>query len=354
MQKKNSRNSMLLFFLGLFLISSLMLGKLLLPFLPIMVLGALMASVFKPLHHFLEKRIRVVPASVITCVLIFFVLCVPIVLLVGVLSKEAADMYHVARSTALKDRIRAFIENSELVEQANDVLSTFNFRLTGEQLNQAIAEIGKIVGLFLYEQASAIASNVFGFVISFLLMLIVIYFLLIDGDKLISFIKDLSPLPPEQDDKLIEKFKDMAFAILIVNGLSGLIQGVLSGTVFMLFGFRSSVLWGVIAGLSAFLPVIGIPAVFIPAAIYLMVIGRVGAGVFFLIFCVITSFTIDNILKPKLVGYRVSIHPLLVFLSIIGGLKLFGILGIIYGPLIVTGFLTLTDIYHASYQNMVE
>jgi predicted PurR-regulated permease PerM len=106
--------------------------------------------------------------------------------------------------------------------------------------------------------------------------------------------------------------------------------------------------------LLAFLPIIGIGVVFIPVAIYLFLKARIASGIFFVIFYIILSGGIEYLLKPKLVGQRVKMHTLLVFLSIIGGLKMFGILGIIYGPLVATAFLTLTDIYYASYQQLVD
>jgi predicted PurR-regulated permease PerM len=278
---------------------------------------------------------------------------VPIGFFVGILSKEAHDLYITAKSALLNDQLKNLISNSGLLEKANLVLTYFNIELTGEALNKAISEIGKIVGLFLYEQARSIAANTLAFFVNIFLMLLVVYFLLIDGNKLISFITDLSPLPKVQDEKLIRKFKDMAGAVLIGNGLGGLIQGILGGTVFMLFGLKSPFLWGVIMSLLAFLPIVGIGAVFIPAAIYLFLKGQIASAIFFVIFYIILSGSIEYIFKPKVVGQRVKMHTLLVFFSIIGGLNLFGILGIIYGPLIATAFLTLTDIYHASYQKLL-
>ncbi|MBW1865981.1 MAG: AI-2E family transporter, partial [Deltaproteobacteria bacterium] len=161
-------------------------------------------------------------------------------------------------------------------------------------------------------------------------------------------------LPDDQDRKLIAKFKDMSGASLIGNGICGLIQGVLGGILFYLFGLNSAFLWGVIMGLLAFLPIIGIGMVFLPAAAYLLLSGRIGAGIFFIVFYGLLSGGVEYLLKPKLVGKRVQMHTLLVFLSIVGGLKLFGILGIIYGPLVVTAFLTLSDIYHANYERLVD
>jgi predicted PurR-regulated permease PerM len=153
---------------------------------------------------------------------------------------------------------------------------------------------------------------------------------------------------------LIDKFKGMAGAILIGNGFGGFIQGVLGGVVFWIFGLPSAFLWGVIMGLLAFLPIIGIGVVFIPTAVYLILKGKLAAGIFFVVFYLILSMGVEYVFKPKLVGQRVKMHPLLVFFAIIGGLKLFGIIGIIYGPLVVTGFLTLAEIYRSSYQTLVE
>ena len=175
-----------------------------------------------------------------------------------------------------------------------------------------------------------------------------------DGHKLIEFLIDLSPLPRKEDEKLIQKFKDMTGAILMGNGLGGLIQGTAGGIVFAMFGLNSPFLWGVVMAFLAFLPIIGIGVVFLPAALYLFLKGKIAAALFFVVFYGILSGGIEYIFKPKIVGDRVKMHTLLVFLAIIGGLKLFGILGIIYGPLIVTGFLTLTDIYTSNYQRIVE
>lgn len=348
-------NSMILwFFLFLFFISIIMLGWLLWSFVSIIILGAVITGVFNPIYIFLNKRkISSNTASLITCVLIFFVLFVPIGFCISILSREAYDLYLMTKSAMLSNQIRDLLKESKILDKANIVAANFNMELTGSELNKSISEIGKVVGLFLYEQASAIASNVFNLVANFFFMLIVIYFLLIDGNKFVPFISGISPLPKEQDDKLIQKFKDISGAILIGNGLGGLIQGVLGGVVFMLFGIKSPFLWGVIMGLLAFLPIIGIGTVFIPTAIYFFLKGQVGAGIFFIVFYVMLSGGIEYIFKPKLVGQRVKMHTLLVFFSIIGGLKTFGILGIIYGPLIVTAFLTLTDIYHASYERLV-
>jgi len=204
MEEKTSRWIILWFFLALFSVSAIMLGWLLLPFIS------------KPST-----------ASLLTCAIIFFILFIPTLFFVGILSKEAYDLYLMGKDAVISDQIKTLIENNRVLEKANQVLASINVEITGDELNKALSELGKVVGLFLYKQASAVASNVFKFLVYFFFMLLIIYYLLIDGKRLILFIQDLSPLPDDQDEKLFKKFKDMAGAILIGNGFCGLIQGCL-------------------------------------------------------------------------------------------------------------------------------
>lgn len=356
MEDRTSQNMILWFFLTCFLLSISLMGWLLSPFFSIIVLGAVVAGAFYPLYRLAAANGKMSPglASFLTCLLIFLVLFIPIVFFVGILAQEAYELIQLAKSPALSNFINTHFTNSALLGRINPMLANFDIVITGEELNKTISQVGREVGLFLYDQARAIASNTLSFLASFFLMLLVIFFLLIDGPKLIQFLIDLSPLPEEQDAQLFNKFYDMAGAILVGNGLCGAIQGAAGGTIFWLFGLPSAFLWGVIMALLAFLPIIGIGVVFIPTVIFLFLKGRVGVSLFFLVFYLLLSGGVEYLLKPRVVGKRVQMHTLVVFLAIIGGLKLFGILGIIYGPLIATAFLTLTDIYHASYQKLIE
>ena len=261
MQDETSRNIILWFFLALFLLSAFLLGWLFWPFMSVIVLAAVVTGIFRPVYNFINRKTSPLFASLLTCFLIFLVLFVPTVFFVGILSKEAYGLYLMGKEAVIGDQIKTILESSRVLEKINLFLSNLDIEITGEEFNKAISELGKFVGLFLYQQASSIASNALKFFIYSFFMLLVIYYLLIDADRLVSFIVNLSPLPEEQDKKLIRKFKDMAGAILVGNGLCGLIQGVAGGIVFLLFGFKSPFLWGVIMGLLAFLPFIGIGAV---------------------------------------------------------------------------------------------
>ncbi|MBW1753595.1 MAG: AI-2E family transporter [Deltaproteobacteria bacterium] len=354
MQDRAYRDIILWFFLALFLASAFMLGKLLWPFLSVIVMGAVVTSLFKPVYKLFNRKMSSGFSSLLTCTLVFILLFLPTVFFVGLLSKEAFSLYQMGKSAAMSEHFRSIFENSTVLDKANHLLANFDLIITADHLNQALSEIGKVVGLFFYQQASSIASNALKFFVYFFFMLLIVYYLFIDGDRLMAFIIDLSPLPNEQDEKLIQKFKDMAGAVIVGNGVGGLIQGSAGGIVFWMFGLKSAFMWGVVMSLLAFIPIIGVGVVFIPTAAFLILKGRIAAGIFFVAFYMILTVGVDNLLKPRLVGQQVKMHTLLVFFSIIGGLKMFGIIGIIYGPLVITAFLTLTEIYYASYRELVE
>lgn len=342
------------YFLILFIASIALLGRLLWPFLSTIILACVVSGIFHPLYRALARHMRPALASLITCLSIFLLLFIPLTLCVGVLSSEAVGLYATGRDAAIDQQIKAFLTENRLMEKTLHLFRHYGIKLTIQDLYTGLAEVVRVVGLFLVDQARSIANNVLRFFVNFAFMLMVCYFLFIDGVKLIDYITELSPLPQDQDEKIIERFKQISGSVLIVNGLSGFIQGTLGGLVFMFYGVPSAFLWGVVMAILAFLPVIGIGIVFVPAAAIFIILGKIWTGLSLACIYVLITTLVEYVFKTKFIGGKVNMHPLLVLLSIIGGLKLFGILGVIYGPLSVTAFLTMADIYHASYQQMVE
>ncbi|HKK91754.1 MAG TPA: AI-2E family transporter [Desulfobacteraceae bacterium] len=354
--QSSSERAVFFFFLFLFFISLLFTVRLITPFFATITLGILCTGLFTPPYRWVARRVRPGIASAVTCLIIFFAVFVPVLFFVGVLSKEAYDLYLMAKGAVLSNQLRELLENTQALDRVNSLLSTMGITvsLSWEELIQPVSEIGKMVGLALFQQASFIASNVLKIVFYFCLMLIVVFYMLMDGPRFVNYVFDLSPLPREYNVKLFEKFRNMAGAVLVGNGVGGLIQGVSGGVVFFVFGLGAPFLWGVIMGFLAFLPIVGVGIVLIPAGIILMLKQQMAAGIFVFLFYTVLSWSVEYIVKPKIVGNRANLHPLVVFFAIIGGLKLYGILGIVYGPLIVTFFLTLADIYFMNYQLMVE
>ncbi len=232
-----------------------------------------------------------------------------------------------------------------MVDQLLNQLNELGFVFDTSQISDSFTYLVKQGGVFLYNQASGWAANVLEFIFYFFMMILVIFFLLIDQPRLISYIVHISPLPARDNHLLILRFQEIANAILKGNGVCGLIQGILGGAIFSVLGLNSPLLWGSIMAILAFLPIFGIGLVLIPTAVFLAFTESLGQGIFLFFYYAVLSLVMEYLIKPKLVGDQVKMHTLLVFLAIIGGLSVYGILGIIYGPLIITGFLTLSDIY---------
>jgi predicted PurR-regulated permease PerM len=342
------------YFSVVFLISILLLGWVLWPFWQLLVLAFLLAGIFRPIYNWLGRWVSPWMASLLTCGLIVIIVFVPLTICIGALSSEALNLFQLTRDTNLVLKLQQFIQNNTLLKEAQGVLAGFGINFEPSDITGIFSDLSKFVGMFVYDKASAWAANIMSFAYQFCFLILVIFFLLIEMERLILFITRLSPLPDEQDRLLMDKFLEISGVILVGNGISGLFQGVMGGALFALFGISSPILWGGVMAILAFLPIFGIGLVLLPTAVILLLTGSTGQAIITLVFYMILSFTVEYLLKPKFVGSHVKMHTLLVFLAIIGGMSMFGVLGIIYGPLIVTAFLTLTDIYLNEYRPVMD
>lgn len=342
------------YFSVVFLISILLLGWVLWPFWQLLVLAFLLAGIFRPIYTWLSKWVSPWLASILTCGLIVLIVFVPLTICTGALSSEALNMYQLGKDNNLLLKIQQLIQNNTLVREAQEVLAGLGINFEPADITGMFSDMTKMAGLFIYNQASAWAANIMSFVLQFCFLILVIFFLLIEMDGLIRFYTRLSPLPDDQDDLLRKKFLEISGVMLVGNGISGLFQGVMGGIFFTMLGINSPVLWGGVMSILAFLPIFGIGLVLLPTAAILLLNGSIGQAISTLVFYVILSFTVEYLLKPKFVGSRIKMHTLLVFLAIVGGMAMFGALGIIYGPLIATGFLTLSEIYLKEYRSGLD
>ena len=342
------------YFLIVFLISIFFFGRILWPFWSILILSFLLTNLFRPFYVALNKKIPESAASVLTCLLIIAIVFIPLVYFILALTDEALNLYNWGKDSRVALRLQLFIQESPLILQLQEQLKEVGFEFNPSYISDSFSYLAKKGGLLLYSQASAWAANILQFFFLFFFMILIIFFLLIDLPKLMDYMVKLSPLPDDEDHILIDKFQEIANAILKGNGICGLIQGILGGSIFSILALNSPILWGAIMAILAFLPIFGVGLVMIPASIILVLSDRMGAGIFLFIFYIILSFSVEYLVKPKMVGTQVKMHTLLVFLSIIGGLSVYGVLGIIYGPLIITAFLTLSDIYLKRYDRYVQ
>ena len=340
-------------FLVFFICSLVLLLRLFWTYVSAIVLALLLASVFYPLYSWVTKvlRERELLASLSMTLFILLILVIPVGWFIGTLSNEAFDFYQRSSNEVSLKHIQDIIENDPVwAERFKKLGKMTGLTITPETVEELASSIGKKVGLFLYSQIRSVASNLLSFLIHFFLMMMTIFYLFRDGPRLKDYLVQLMPVPKEQLEKVVSKFQEMGSAIIVGNGMSGIIQGVCGGFGFFFFGLGSPFLWGTVITFMAFLPIVGATAVFVPATVFIMLTGNTGLGLGFLIYNLCYSSIVEYLVKPKLIGKGMQMNSLLVFIGILGGLKLFGILGIIYGPLIMTIFLTLAEIYRLEYK----
>jgi len=317
------------------------------------MLALLIASALYPLYSRAKVifKLKESTASLIMTIFLFLVLVIPVGSFVGTLSREAFEFYSRTRDSVSLQRIQQVFQGDSIwakrIRRAGELA---NIQITPESIKQLSASIGKNVGLFLSKQLSSFPSNLLSFLINFFLMMLIIYYIFRDGVRLKSYILQILPFPQKQQELIIDKFREVGKAVIFGNALSSIIEGVLGGLGFLIFGLGSPFLWGTVIGFMGFLPMIGPSAVFIPATVILLAQEKIGLAIGFLIYNVIYTSIVEYIIKPRYIGKGMQMNPILVFIGILGGLKLFGVLGVIYGPLIITILLTLLEIYRFEYK----
>lgn len=349
MEKRTISKVFLIVLLG----AAILLVRVFWTYISSIVLALLIASAFFPVYARLRTLLknREQPAALIMCLIITITLIIPVGGFIGTLSNEALDFYKRTRTIVSVSQLDRIIQGDSVwATRIRRAAGMAGVNLNVESLHRLASSIGTSVGLFLSRQIGSLASNLLSLLIHFFLMILLIFYIFRDGERLKNYISELLPFPISQQELMVNKFREMGRAVILGNGVSGIIQGILAGFGFFFSGLGSPFLWGTIAAFMAFLPLVGASIVFVPATAILFVQGKTGMGFVFLIYNLCYSFVIEYVIKPRLIGKGMKMNPILVFIGVLGGLKLFGILGVVYGPLIMTIFLTLAEIYRLEYK----
>jgi len=334
------------------------------PIIGAIIFGSILAGSFYPLFmkiHQKTKRSKSV-SSLITCLVIVLIIIIPTIYLTVQLSKETIHLYQNIKSGFNDQSVNTFLFGEGYIAGfIKNVSGLFNMNLSSdpntnlnpdlnmELIQGKLFEVIKNISGIMFDLFNTWLSNILNFFFNVLIMLLVVYSFFTNGDKLKAFFLRLSPLPDDQEELIINKFNQMNYVTLVCNGLGGVLQGVLAGIGFWLAGLSSVFLWMTVMMILAFIPLVGISVVTIPACIYLWIKGKILASIILFIFCITISLVTENVFKPRFIGNLIEINSLFVLFTIIGGMSVFGMAGIFYGPLIGIIFLTAVDIYHSNY-----
>lgn len=208
-------------------------------------------------------------------------------------------------------------------------------------------------GSFLVNNLTAATTGTVYLVLQLFVMLYAMYFFLTDGPAILSRILHFTPLDNESERKLVDRFVSVTRATIKGSILVGLIQGALAGSAFFILGLAGAAFWSTVMAVLSVIPVLGSGIVWAPASIILISSGRVGAGLGLALWGMIVVSTIDNFLRPRLIGRDTKMHDLLVLLSTFGGLAMFGLVGFIVGPIVAALFLTVWDLFGVAFKDFL-
>lgn len=325
------------------------------PFLIALFLAFVLSQLFKKWYKEINKKFGNRPslASFSLCIILFFILAIPFFITATLVAKETTDLYQNVQKVNWQEKIEKVAE-IPMVKNLGFDLKTFNVQnfILGD--SEKIANNTKDFGNLFFSIVKKTYQGTSSFIFMTFVTFFSLYYLFKDGDKMIKKVMQLSPLKDKEEGKLLENFVSVSKATLRGSLVIAIIQGLLTALVFAISGVPSPVLWGSITIVVSLIPLLGAALVWLPAGLIMIFSGNVWQGVTILIFGALIISMIDNFLRPKLVGNETSLHPMLVFFSTIGGIALFGIIGILLGPIIIVLFISLLDIYQSEFKTELK
>lgn len=314
-------------------------------------LAAIFAGLSYPLFHWLREKTggRANVSSLLTILILLVGVGLP---LAGFLTVVATQAVQVSQSAG-----EWFESQDAIVQQARALVERIPFvdRLLPETealLTQARSALTS-TGPMLMGVVSAATRGALNFFLQLFVLLYALFFFLVDGRTILRKVLYYMPLDPEEEAQLLERFTSVTRATLKGSLLIGVIQGGLAGLAFWVAGVPGSAFWGTVMIVLSIIPAVGSALVWIPAVIFLFVDGQVPQAVGLLAWCAVVVGAVDNFLRPQLIGRDARMSDLLILLSTLGGIALFGAVGFIVGPVVAALFVTIWHLYGEAFRDVL-
>lgn len=319
--------------MGILLVLLVLSFFLLKPILIPMIVAFILAFIFNPVYNMFYKifKSKNISASLI-CLILLFLIILPIWFLTPIVIDQSFKIYLAAQQmdfvTPLKGIFPSLFASEQFSAEIGSILHSFFTKTTNSLVNEL----------------SQIIFNFPTLLLQFSVVFFTFFFVLRDKDKVIDYIKTLLPFSKDVETKMFESSKGITTSLIYGQIIVGIIQGIIVGVGLFIFSVPNSLFLTLLAILGGILPIIGTTLVWVPVVIYLFIAGNTFSAIGVLLFGIFSS-TIDNVIRPLIVSKRTNIHPVVVLIGMIGGLFLFGVLGFILGPLILSYLLILLDTY---------
>lgn len=318
-------------------------------FLLAVLLAAVFAGISYPLYRWLLRRLRGrrALAAVVTILVLLLGVALPLAGFLTMVASEAVQVSQGAgdwfqQQAGRMDDLRGLVERVPFADR---------FLPESGTLAEQFREVASRTGAALMSQVAAATRGTLSFFLQLFVLLYAMFFFLLDGPDILRTILYYIPLDPTEEEALLERFVSVTRATLKGSLFIGAIQGGLAGLAFWIAGVPGPAFWGTVMVVLSVIPAIGAAFVWIPAVAYLFLVGEVAAGVGLLVWCAVVVSTIDNFLRPRLVGRDARMSDLLILLSTLGGIFVFGAVGFIVGPIIAALFVSIWHIYGETFSD---
>lgn len=311
------------------------------------IISSLFALVFAFIFYPVYKKVCSITknknlSAALICFILLAIIVVPLIFLIPLLIKQSYSIY-------------SFIQGEKFLEPIYEVIVKVS---ASEDVSKNIIialnnSTAYLTNYFLEKIASILINS--PLILLHLIIISFIFFLgLRDGDKLVAYIQSLSPLSKESEKKIFEQFKDITHSVIYGQIVIGIIQGILTGIALFIFAIPNALFLTLIAILLGILPIIGPALIWIPVVVYLLAFGKGVAAVIMLFYGIFVISGIDNILRSLIVGKKTKINSGVILVSMVGGFLVFGIMGLIIGPLIIAYLLLILETYRKTKDKKYE
>ncbi|PCR90381.1 AI-2E family transporter [Natrinema ejinorense] len=295
---------------------------LVLPFFQPVLAGALLAYLVAPINNRLSRRLGATVGALVTILITVIVVLVPLLLILAVAVDQAVSL---ASGAEIPDLAAVETTVQELLGTDADLQRLLE-PLSGAAETGLRGVLGGVIG---------IVGGIPAFVVGAVIFLFTFYYLLRDGDAFVAWLRTAAPLEPDVMDELIERTDDLLWAAVVGNVIVAGLQAILTVLGFVVLGFEDLVFWGIVTFVLSLLPLIGASIIWIPAVIYLVIVGNVPAAVGLLVYGFVIISGSDNFVRPIAMQRGAHLNSGLLVLGIFGGVAVFGFLGLFIGPVIL-------------------
>ncbi len=326
------------------------------PFLPVVVISSVVVVAFYPIHKFFTAKIKNKNfSSALSTFIVLSIVLLPITFFVFYLSQQAVNTYEFLESkiNEIDFKLLPSMLSSTFIGKFVDDISLV-FPIKTQDIVSLISSSAQNFSQYLVNKTTGIAKQLSIVLFQLFMFVLSLFFLFRDGNYFVNQMKSLLPMAKRYREEMFEKLSKMSKGILYGVFGASIIQGFLGGIGFAIASIENAVFWGTVIGIFSIIPYIGSTVIWIPAAIILFFNGHAVAGVFLIIWCSVLVGTVDNFIKPIIIGEKAHIHPLLTFLSIIGGFFVMGLSGLVIAPYVLSLALTFVHIYKLEYKELLE